>query len=131
MQLCVSLTANKTQKYTHVFPLDGDVLAPEQKRTFPNCHRGAPIVRSSHPLHSLSHLWMSRVPCSGLTTSVSSAGPVFIDNKYHIFYQFNPLRALWDWGVCWGHAVSTDLVHWEHRPVALTPTPNSYDQVRI
>ncbi|GAQ85722.1 Beta-fructofuranosidase [Klebsormidium nitens] len=55
-------------------------------------------------------------------------GPVFIDNKYHIFYQFNPLRALWDWGVCWGHAVSTDLVHWEHRPVALTPTPNSYDQ---
>jgi beta-fructofuranosidase len=42
--------------------------------------------------------------------------------------QHNPQRAAWNWGVCWGHAVSSDLVHWEHRPLALTPTPGGYDQ---
>ncbi|GBG86279.1 hypothetical protein CBR_g41273 [Chara braunii] len=55
-------------------------------------------------------------------------GPIFINGLYHLFYQHNPSKAAWDWGICWGHAVSTDLVHWEHRPLALTPTPGTYDQ---
>lgn len=44
------------------------------------------------------------------------------------FYQHVPNSSDWQWGLVWGHAKSTDLVHWEHLPVALEPTPNSLDQ---
>ena len=44
----------------------------------------------------------------------------------HLFYQYTPGSALS--GVkYWGHAVSTDLVHWQHWPVAIAPTPGGPD----
>lgn len=43
------------------------------------------------------------------------------DGWYHLFYQYNPYAPVHD-RIHWGHARSTDLVHWEHLPIALEPS---------
>jgi beta-fructofuranosidase len=53
-------------------------------------------------------------------------GPIFWNGHYHMFYQYNPNAAVWG-DMHWGHAVSPDMVHWKHLPVALSPTPGGPD----
>ena len=53
-------------------------------------------------------------------------GPIWWKGKYHLFYQLNPGAAVWG-DMHWGHAVSADMVHWRHEPIALAPTPGGYD----
>jgi fructan beta-fructosidase len=45
-------------------------------------------------------------------------GLLWFDGEYHMFYQYNPAGDVWG-EIGWGHAVSTDLLHWEELPVAL------------
>ena len=47
-------------------------------------------------------------------------GLVFYQGKYHLFYQHDPHSLVWD-TMHWGHAVSDDLMQWEHLPIALFP----------
>jgi beta-fructofuranosidase len=54
-------------------------------------------------------------------------GPIYFAGKYHMFYQHNPDGPYWA-NMHWGHAVSGDMIHWKHLPVALAPTPAGPDK---
>ena len=47
-------------------------------------------------------------------------GMFYKDGVYHLYYQYNPYGSMWG-NMQWGHSTSTDLVHWEHHPVAIGP----------
>lgn len=48
-------------------------------------------------------------------------GFIYYKGKYHLFYQYFPYAPRWGL-MHWGHAVSKDLVNWEHKGIALFPT---------
>lgn len=57
--------------------------------------------------YSPAHNWMN-----------DPNGLVYHDGEYHLFYQYNPSGNAWG-DMSWGHAVSTDLVHWDELAPAL------------
>jgi beta-fructofuranosidase len=74
----------------------------------------------SDPLRPQFHLlpkahWMND-PCA----------PRFFRGHYHMFLQYNPGAAIWG-DMHWAHAISPDLIHWKHMPLALSPMPGYYD----
>lgn len=53
-------------------------------------------------------------------------GMIDWNGTFHLFYQYNP-NGPFHGTIHWGHASSTDLVHWRDHPIALAPTPGGPD----
>ena len=51
-------------------------------------------------------------------------GLVYEDGTWHLFFQHNPHGTRWG-DMSWGHATSSDLVHWEEQPLAI---PQTFDE---
>ena len=47
-------------------------------------------------------------------------GMVYYNGTYHLFFQYYPDSTVWG-PMHWGHATSTDLIHWQQQPIALYP----------
>ena len=47
-------------------------------------------------------------------------GLIKYHGTYHLFHQYNPYGTEWG-NMHWGHATSTDLLHWEEKDIALFP----------
>lgn len=52
-------------------------------------------------------------------------GMFFYEGEYHLFYQYYPDSTVWG-PMHWAHAVSADLVNWEHLPIGLYPDDLGY-----
>jgi levanase len=52
-------------------------------------------------------------------------GLVYYRGVYHLFFQYNPSGDQWG-NISWGHATSTDLMHWAEQPVAIPQGPTEY-----
>ena len=47
-------------------------------------------------------------------------GLLYYKGTYHLFYQYYPKASVWG-PMHWGHATSSDMIHWKNQPVALYP----------
>lgn len=63
----------------------------------------------------------------GVSSAACSRVTVPAIQPLHRFYQYVETGCQWSWGLMWGHAVSRDLVTWEHLPPAIVPSFGGFD----
>jgi beta-fructofuranosidase len=93
------------------------------------CPRSTAAVRSdplcrqlaSDPLRPQYHL----LPAHNWMNDPNA--PIFYRGRYHMFYQHNPEAAVWG-NMNWAHATSPDMIHWQHEPIAISPTAGGPDR---
>lgn len=52
-------------------------------------------------------------------------GMFYYNGYYHLFYQYHPDSTVWG-PMHWGHAISTDLITWSEKPIAIYPDEKGY-----
>src|SRR5450755_3589866 len=52
-------------------------------------------------------------------------GLVYFEGTYHLFFQYYPDSTVWG-PMHWGHATSSDLIHWKQQAIALYPDSLGY-----
>jgi fructan beta-fructosidase len=76
-----------------------------------------PPAASAEPAPSPS--WQPRIHFHSSPNWINDPnGPIFLNGKYHLFFQLNPFGDQWG-HMSWGHATSPDLIHWKQLPPAL------------
>jgi len=80
----------------------------------------APSPLASDPMRPQFHL----LPAKNWMNDPN--GPIYFNGHHHMFFQYNPLAAVWG-DMSWNHAISKDMLHWTLLPLAFTPTPSSPD----
>ncbi|MDR1555974.1 MAG: glycoside hydrolase family 32 protein [Tannerellaceae bacterium] len=79
------------------------------------------FISCSQPEASYHEKYRPQVHFSPLENRMDApAGLVYLNGEYHLFYLYNPSGTDGN-PKHWGHAVSTDLIHWNHLPIALSP----------
>lgn len=53
-------------------------------------------------------------------------GLTYFNNKFHIYYQYNPLGNSWG-NIVWGHAITSDFINYKEEIIALN-TDQDYDK---
>jgi beta-fructofuranosidase len=95
--------------------LHGTCLSTSAQITASTGNDGTKNALSADPLRPQYHL----LPQAGGVGD--PCAPRFFQGKYHVFFHGS------FGGRGWHHAVSADLVRWQHMPIALAPTDGSYD----
>jgi len=97
-----------------------EYLAPAESAQAPNPAPDLAQKLASDPRRPQFHL----LPAANWMNDPN--GPIFWKGHYHMFFQYNPNAAVWG-DMHWAHAISPDMIHWKHLPVALSPTPGGPD----
>lgn len=97
-------------------------FGPQESRPSDKAFRFIPgMPRSPDPKISLDQALRPRFHFTARANWLNDPnGLVFDGKRHHLFFQTNPLGT--DWGsMSWGHATSTDMVHWRETDRALLP----------
>ena len=72
---------------------------------------------------------LGKRPCIHFTANAGwindPNGMVYKDGVYHLYFQYNPFNTQWE-NMCWGYAVSSDLLHWEQKDTVLFPNKEAH-----
>lgn len=99
-------------------------VAPEELAQAPDSDSVIEAKLANDPMRPQFHL----LPAKNWMNDPN--GPIYFNGKYHMFFQYNPLAAVWG-DMSWNHAVSEDMLHWKHLPLAMTPTPDGPDSYGV
>ncbi|MHB8088198.1 MAG: glycoside hydrolase family 32 protein [Anaerolineaceae bacterium] len=129
-QMVIRVDTNEVGILQFAIPLKASVSAEQEKKhrkasLFSRLNRKLQYVNQvfhvqQNPQHPQYHFtppanWMN-----------DPNGLIYWKGNIHLFYQYNPFEAEWG-NIHWGHAVSKDMLHWKHLPIALWPDAKGAD----